>query len=352
LTLLILIMNLTKYKVVGDPNNPPRFSSSIIIDSLNEGAKKLGLYDENGAIVVYDCISNQHGYNADAIILCYEMPGHQILLQNSQGKPVIAVSRDNMSFLIETGFPKEKVDYINLGVDSKLWKPIKKEYLLDKYVVGCYTESLVRSGLEILVEAFGTLYGGDSNKILYIKDRNATPKFAEWIKEQSTYYNVDIIYNNCHLDTIEKEIEIFKHFDCHVNLNRSSTWFMPLLQSLSLGIPTASMCYSGPREYISDMLTGLEIDYDLEFLTNESLKALTDIGMRNFFFPVDNINYRQQPYWASPKIESVKEVLIKLESSYIRSRLSFLGRSVAETLNWERSSLNLSYVLSKFGIKK
>jgi glycosyltransferase involved in cell wall biosynthesis len=336
----------TKFSVYGDPNNKPRFSSDIIISSLNQGAKNLGLYDETGAKVCYSCIGDQHGQNADALIVCYELPFPPFIIQNCQGKPIIGVSRDNMMFAIHGGFPAHLCNWIPLGVDSNIWKPVKKKYLLDKFVVLSYTESLARSGLEILAEAFAKELGYKKECVLYIKDRNATPEFEKWIKDHSQKWSYNLIYDNRHISTPEEEIEVFAHADCHFYLNRSTTWGMTVCQSMTCGVPTASIAYSGPREYLSDDLTGLTVDYILEPVQHD-LEYLKSIGMRDFFFP-DN----RPTYWAKPQIHSVMDNLGKLyRDKNLRERLSYLGREMGKSLTWERSAANLSQVLNQFGIK-
>jgi glycosyltransferase involved in cell wall biosynthesis len=341
---------LAPFKVVGDPKNPERFSSSIIINNLNKAAKKLGLYDENGAVVVYDCIGNNHGYNPNALIVCYELAFPNIIVENCRGKPIIAVSRDNLRFALENPYIQkgQQVDWIPLGVDSDEFKPITKTNLLDKFVVLSYTESLVRSGFEILVAAFGELWGGSKDHVLYIKDRNGTPEFQNWIQNKANYYNITLLYENNHLSSLEEELSVFRSADIHCYLNRSSTWSLPCLQGLALGVPTIAMSYSGPKEYIINEFTGLTIDYSEEKITPEVLTDLTNKGMRNFFFP-QWAGYPTVPYWAKPSKLSVMNSLNRMENnSDLRNKLIINGRVMAESLSWENSAMQLARVLRRF----
>lgn len=337
-----------KFQIKGDPKNPERFSSKIIIDSLNNGARKAGIHSENDKLIVYDCIANQHNLNPDAIICCYEFTIPYFVKYNSQNKPLIAVSRDNMIFLLESGYPKSKIGYINLGVDSEKFSKVEKKYYKDKFVCLSMTESLVRSGLEILIDGFGNAFSGNKEALLYVKDRNATLEFEKWIRNRAKYYNIELLYENNHLNTIEKILNMYSHADVHYYLNRSTTWGMNVLESISCGIPTASPMYSGPREYISDKLSGIGIEFELEDITQNKLIELQSIGMRNFFFPINQENYPRQPYWCKPKVESVSKTLLELyKNKELRKTLSFNGRAMAEQFTWERSAMNLSYTLGK-----
>jgi len=339
---------MTKFCVKGDPLNPNRFSSKIIIDSLNNGAKNIGVYGELEKLVVYDCIANQHNLNPDAIICCYEFVIPYIVKKNAGDKLLVAVSRDNMIFLLEGGIPKSKVGYINLGVDSEKFCKVEKKYDKDLFICLSMTESLVRSGLEILIDGFGAAFSGNKEVLLYVKDRNALPEFELWIKNRAKYYNIQLRYENNHLDTIEKILDMYAHADVHYYLNRNTTWGMNVLESTSCGIPTATPMYGGPREYISDRLTGIGIDYELEDITQNKLNYLQSFGMRNFFFPINNQNYPRQPYWCKPKVESVSKTLLELyKNKELRETLSFNGRAMAQQLTWERAAMNLSYVLTQ-----
>lgn len=338
-------MNLPKYIVYGDENNAPSFSSSIIIESLNKAAKNLGLYDENGLSVCYSCVGYQHNRDADCIICCYELPIPQIILENLSGKPVLGVSKDNLYFLLDGGVKKELASYFILGIDTEIWAPVeRKKGQDDKFVILTYTESLTRSGILELFWAIAKMEKKDRNEILlYIKDRNATPIFEKNIKELAQGNDVNLFYNNCHISNVEEERGIYAQADCHFYLNRSSTFSMTTIQSMACGVPTVSLKYSGPNEYLSDQFSGLAVEYDLVPINLEN-QILQNFGMRSFFFPC-----RDTDYWARPRINSVQNCILKLKSNAaLRKRLSIYGRKIAETMTWESSALQLAYRLFEF----
>lgn len=327
------------FQVLGDPKNPANFSSSRIIASLNDGAKKAGVYSESAKKIVYSCIAEDHGYNPDALIVCYEIAFPDFVINKCGGRPVIGVSKDNAMFAIQGGYPANLVNYINLGVDTNIWKPVKKKYLLDKFVVLSFTESLCRSGLDRLVEGFGKAFMNQKGVSLYIKDRNSRSEFKDWLDLQANKYNIEIIYNNSHIETPEQEMEIFAHADCHFYLNRSTTWGMTVCQSMACGIPTVSPAYSGPREYILDKMTGLNCEYNLSQALYD-IPYLESIGMRNFFFPL-----RISDTWCEPKLQSIIDCLLTLKEGHINKSISEGGIALARTLTWERAAVNLDNIL-------
>jgi glycosyltransferase involved in cell wall biosynthesis len=335
-----------KFKVVGDPNNQSRFSSKIIIDSLNAAAKKLDLYSDEELIIVYDGCCNNHGYKVDAFICTYEICFPSIVLNNANKKPILGVSQDNKQFIIDGGHPEELTGYFPLGVDASLYPKIQKTKNKSQFVVGVYTESLVRGGIELCLESFITAFKDNKDVKLVIKDRNATDIFSEYIKNFSKLHNVNIEYENSHFNSIDKIIEWFSGIDCHLYMNRSSTWAMPPCESMTMGIPTIAVSYSGPREYIFHGKTGLEIDYTKEYVQN-SLFNLIEIGCRNFFF---TSGYKTQPTWAVGNTQKASELLIQLKNnSDLYKEISKNGREYAiNNLTWENSAKKLHKELQKW----
>lgn len=339
-------MNNLKFKVVGDPNNKNRFSSKIITDSLNEAAKKLDIYSDNSLTVVYDGCCNNHGYEADAFICTYEISFPSILLQKANGKPILGVSKDNLNFILKGKYDPNYSGYFPLGVDSKLYPKVEKTKNLSQYVVGVYTESLIRGGVELCLQSFAKAFSGDKNTKLVIKDRNGTERFSQFVSHFSKENNITVEYQNAHFNYISEVLEWFSGVDCHLYMNRSSTWAMPPLESMTMGIPTLAVAYSGPREYIFDKHTGIELPFS-EVEIDKDFQTLTDIGCRNFFFLS---GYSSVPTWAVGDITKTAEKLIELKNNaQLRSYISTNGRKYAiENLSWEKSALKLQEQLNRW----
>lgn len=337
---------MNKIRVVGDPANPDRFSSKIIIDSLNEVLKKMDLYAENELNVVYDGCCNNHGYKADAFICTYEVCFPNILLNKALDKPILGVSKDNKQFIIDGGYPENLAGYFPLGVDSSLYPEVKKIKNKTQFVVGVYTESLIRGGIELCLEAFALAFKNNKEAKLLIKDRNGTKIFEEYVKAFAGYNNIDIEYQNCHFNTVDQIIDWFSGVDCHLYMNRSSTWAMPPCESMTMGIPTLAVAYSGPREYIFNKKTGIEIPYQKEELSY-SISNLINIGCRNFFF---TSGYKRQPTWAVGDIQKTAELLINLKNDDdLRAQISKNGREFAiKNLTWQNSAIKLVEELNRW----
>jgi glycosyltransferase involved in cell wall biosynthesis len=335
-----------KFKIVCDPNSREFCSTRIIVDQVNNAAKKLDLYSDDGKVVVYDCLGQKFDYNPDAFWVAYELPFPQFITNNCKPKTIIGLSKDNALFAAYGGYPIDKIQYVTLGVNSENWSYIEnKKYIKDKFVFTCMCESNTRSGFDILIPAFGEAFQNNQNVLLYIKDREATPIFKQWVKEMSEKYNCNILHDDRHLSNWEDQVKIFEGTDVAININRSHTFGMVNLQGMSCGIPTICQRYSGFTDYTSD-ISNISLKFDVVKVTQEKIDYLSSIGMKNHLFPINNSTYPFEPFWSEVDKEDLKSKMIFImENSRKRDNLKIISKLVASWFTWERCAVNMSYVL-------
>ena len=339
---------MTKFCVIGDPQNRPNCSSKIIIDNINDAAVKLGLYDREGVKVNYSCLCDDFGLKTDVFISVFESAFPTFILDNAKERPILNVSRDGMIFALDGGYPSEKVSYVCLGVRSDLWKVGKSNLNKNKFRILTNGESNSRSCLVETIQAFGELFAGRKDIELYIRDREATDLFKQYVKDKAKMYNGEIIHDDRALTNIQDEIDIYATADFNININKSSTWNLRAIESLSCSVPTISIEYSGNREYSQHCHSTLNVDYRLEKITDEDLDIAQNLGLRNYLFYPSQYKWAKTPYWAVPSVQSIKDCMhILYESKEMRDRLSFYGRKMAEYFSWERTAQNLSWELSR-----
>jgi len=342
---------MVKFKIECDPNARPFCSTRIIVDNVNNAAKKLNLYSDVEKVVMYDTLCSSHGFRRiDAFWCAFELPFPRIIQQNAGTKPILGLSKQNALFAAYGGYPRNLVNYVTLGVDSNFWKPTKKVYNLDKFVFLAFCESNNRSGFEDLVEVFGNAYSGGQTKIqLYIKDREATPKFKEWVKERAEFWDVDIVHDDRHLEDHNEEIKLIQGADCGVCVNHSHTFGMVMSQSMACGLPQILIPYSGPGDY-ADKMNSFIPEYTIEEVTQEMVDDLSKMGMKNYLFPINENNYPSKPFWARVDHESLRH---KMDEAMFRKeklqQLSEISVLTARWMTWERTAINMSYVLSQLG---
>lgn len=339
---------MSKFKVLCDPKARAFCSTKIIVDETNEAAKKMGLYDDKGKIIMYDTLCQRHDTNPDAFWCAFELPFAHYIIQSAGGKPIFGLSKENIVFGAYAGYPTKLLNYATLGVNRKHWPLTSKKYMKDKFVFLSMCESNTRSGFDILVPAFCEQFKGNKNVVLYIKDREATPLFKAWVKDQADRAGVEIIHDDRHIDNFEEQVKIFESADAAICLNRSHTFGMVVMQGMSCGLPTICQRYSGFTDYTCHT-TNLCVDFDVVDTTNDKLQKLTSIGMKNHLFPISAQYYPSQPFWSEPKIQSVKDSMQKMvDDNQLRSSLRVMSDMVASWFTWERTAVNLSYVMSLY----
>lgn len=331
-------------RVVGDPNNTKSCSSEIIISSLNAGLRKLGLYGEDST-VVYDCLAQRHGYNPSHIICAYETSVPSLVIRNAGDSDLIGVSFQNQAFFINGGFPVEKTHAMLLGVDSKLWsrRPIDKK---DKFTFGMMCDSNTRACYSELIIAFGQAFGGRIDVELYIKDRWATPEFKNIVRSLASHYKIIVHHDDTHITDKWQEVDIYNNLDCHVFLNRTSTFALTVVQGMAMQLPTIVMDYSGPRDYCNELNSCL-VKYYLDDITPLKIMQLQQNGYRNYLLTEPSM-FLKHPQWAQPLIDDIKNALIKVyEDEEYRKNIAKNARATAENLSWERAALSLVGIVNK-----
>lgn len=333
-----------KFCVIGDPSNKPRFSSDIITTSLNKEIKELGLYDESGLRIKYDGCANSHNEKTDAFICSYEIEFPEIIKENAAGKPLIGVSLHNWNNIISSNYQGFS-SWFQLGVDAYYFPIVPKTQNLDKFVFGLYSESLVRGGYEIVVEAFCSHFSHYPTPVkLIIKDRNATKTFIDYIEAVKSHYGVDIEYINEHWSSKEQIIDFASKIDVYINTNRCSTWNMPVTEMMAMGKPCIVTNYSGPAEFCLDGFNCLTPSFKVQEVSID-LPYLTALGCRNFFFLS---GYKNPPVWAATDKNSLIDKMIKLiNNKDLKEKIASNARLTAEKFTWQRSVQQLTTIVNQ-----
>lgn len=339
-----------KLKFTSDPaNKNVNGSTNIIVNNLNNALKKLDLYDDNSLTIHYDCIGNTHGLDPDAMLVVYEMNFPKFILDNLGSKPMIGVSKDNMSFALNAGYNPELCRYVPLGVDTSIWRPVKRTKYQDRFVVLSFSESQTRGGFLGVLDAFTKAFAaGKDDVILYLKDRATTQTFRDVVDSCREVYKVEIILDERDLTDFTEQNQLYSNADLMLYLNHSSTFALTAIQSLSCGCPLMAMPYCGPSEYLTDY-NGFKINYDLVEITDDILDRMQQFGLRNYLLP--RAYYHVAPYWAQPNIDDVVD---KLRYAYNnRSCLNDKKTNAiatAKNFSWERSALNFARTLDEFNL--
>jgi glycosyltransferase involved in cell wall biosynthesis len=330
--------------ILGDTNNSKFRSSDIIISNINSAAKKLGIFSEDGYKIVYDCIGNTHGHNPDAMIIVYELIFPHFIFKNIHPKPILGVSRDNLNFILESGYPPHLCDYVHLGVDSSIWS-FREKKTQDKFTLLGIGESNSRGGLEFIVQNFCEQFKNSKSVRLYLRDREAGDIFKSWVKEKSIEFNVEIIHDDRHLENFEEEKEIYYKADAAICLNKTSTWNLRTIECMSTGTPLIVIPYAGPRDYTINNFSALHVDFDLCPFTEQDIFDAQKLGLRNHLFHPSI--HPKTPYWSIPKNESIKLTMQEMvENSNLRNFISHYGSITSQKFSWEKCAINIYHIIN------
>lgn len=335
------------FRYTCDPNARPFCSTRIIVDSLNNAAKKIGLYSDEYRIS-YDCLG-QRWENPHAVMVAYELAFPKPVLNNLNGLPILGLSKENAWLAVEGGYERDKVDYVSLGVDKNIWTPQRKKYNKNKFVFVCMCESTVRSNLDLVISAFALAFSGQKGVELYIKDREPTETFKSYVKEKAAFFDIQITHDIRHTTDHAEEKKIFAGADAAICLNAAHTWALTRVQAMSCGLPLITVRYSGASDYLNPEFNGLAVNFALEEVTNAILTEATNIGLKNFLFPITIENYAVQPFWAVADVNDAAECMQRLiDDVALRDKLGSNASCIGDWFSWERAAINTSGVLERF----
>jgi len=334
-----------KFCVKGDISANSFFSSSIIINNLNEGAKKAGLYDENGKTVVYSTTCNDYGHKTDAFICVYETVLPFPVIQMANGRPIIGCSLDNLFFITDS-YPYDKVGYFPLGVDTEIFKPVPRS-ASEKFRFLHFSESNARTGAEVVLHAFCTLFKGDPTVELYLKDRMATDEFKNYVKAVASTYKANVIHDTDNTQSFDHVKTIYSNSDVAISISRSSTWNMPALEAMAMGKPLIGIKYCGMDEFLRHEFNGIAVEHNIQVITQEHLNFLNSIGCRNHMFPLNS--YTRPAYWAETGNKDLMNAMYRMRHAE-KDWLDYLSKNAVTTakqFTWEKSAVLLSCELTR-----
>lgn len=163
--------------------------------------------------------------------------------------------RDSM---IRSGL--SKVFVMPLGVDIDQFNPKNVEplerhsNLTEKYIFLTVMGYSERKGVSILVRAFAEEFKKNEDVALYIKggwydENKAQKEIKEMIQDISNPPLIHIDFNIYSDDILAK---IYKMSDCFVLPTRGEGWGLPIIEAMSMEMPTISTRWGGQLEFMND----------------------------------------------------------------------------------------------------
>jgi glycosyltransferase involved in cell wall biosynthesis len=324
-----------------DLDKPNEFGSfTVVARKLNEQFKKLNvLGDINNpdTYVIFPEVfaTEQRWKNQIPYLACeYSLAPDIVIQKLKQYNPlVLAISEFAKQNIINSGY--EKVDYVHLGTDPELWKPLN----IDKFDTFTYltvNSSNERSGFEKLIPAF-IEFCKDKNVKLIIKDGNNSnfKNFIESLNHPKIEY-IDKMAGEDSLRVLYNKSHIFLY------TNNTTSFGMNPMDAVLCGTPSIVTYGSALKEFIPDWTQPVKIHTQLKQLNSESIDEWTKFGIN--CFSKNFLNVFNGPIYG--EIVNQNNILEALEFSFKNYKdYAIIAKNhkdfILEKYTWEHCARNL-----------
>lgn len=256
------------------------------------------------------------------------------------------------NILINNGVDENKIDVVNEGVDPKKFKPLIKKNNKRLTFLHIGTWEYRKSTYEIL-KAFLNVVGDDPSVEFKLGIHN---KFREQDTPEKTFekYGLPINKNITFLGTLsEKEyVKEIQNADLYISCSRGEGWNLPLIQSISCGVPSIYSKCGGQLEFSKKSL-GIGID-----IKNEELaKRKISINDNDYYWELLHDYYPGNLY--EPDYGQLELEINKFYKSYKLNKLNnYKLKSLEDSLivhnifNWEYIAEKSDKLLTTYNTKK
>ncbi len=254
----------------------------------------------------------------------------------------LAVSQYCKTVLLQAGCPETQVSVLPLGCNPFLSDyPDPKRFLLRKerprIRILHLTNSwdLYRFGTDLLIPIFCKDFPNHPQIELLIKDggsnQDAVTQLIEATQDKLGYQvsNIHIIRRLLSKEDLAK---LYLLADAVIAPFRGEGFAIKLLDGFAAGLPVAMPLYGGPTDY-GNSTNCYPIEYDLV--------PVNHCYDTQFFTPQNN------PYWAEPKRESIREQLNNIITDERRHLVGQNARKTAEQFSWQETAIKLLAIIRK-----
>ena len=181
----------------------------------------------------------------------------------------------NYDTFSKSGVEKEKLKVMPFGVDVDLFSPeVKPLNLLgteDKFVFLADYQHSIRKGWDVLLEAYYEEFSRDEDVCLVLKVYEAIPgdprseavilRDVNRIKKRFSKALPKVLWFR-HMIEDQKMPQLYKAADCFVSTTRGEGFNLPLIQAMSMELPSIVTNWSAHMDYANERNAYL-IDYEM-----------------------------------------------------------------------------------------
>ncbi len=203
-----------------------------------------------------------------------------LLLRNNlkHAAVVCATSNTIKQFILQV--VKREVEVVPFGVDTKVFKPGKKEQVKDKLIISCIKSLEKIYCLDILIDAFASLknkYPEMPMKLVLLghgKERiNLEEQVKKWKLEEHVEFTGRIHFS--------KVPAYFQETDIFVNISEYESFGVSVVEAMSCEKPVIVTNVGGLKEIVEEGVEGLRIPVrDVAATTKALEKLILSFGLR------------------------------------------------------------------------
>ena len=243
----------------------------------------------------------------------------------------------------------EKVKVVPLGVDPLIfhsWNSTLQMKEVDPFTFVAVGKYEARKSYKEIIEAFELSFPKDSNYRLLLKldnlfISNALEQASELIKPDRSH-QIKIVRNKPAGSYLKVELmaQFYRSANCFLFPSKGEGWGLPLIESISCGIPYIATNYSGQTEYLKYCN---QLYSDLKF-TKELIKD-------EFFLKFNKFEEDKCVKWAKPEIKDLasKMILVAENWKIVKEQALLNAEIMHKNFSWRSSSEKLvNVILKKF----
>ncbi len=252
----------------------------------------------------------------------------------------LAVSQYCKQVLLQAGCPDNQVSVLPLGCNPFLYHyPDPKRFLLrkqrEKIRLLHLTNSwdFYRFGTDLLIPIFCQEWANHPQIELLIKDggshQNGVQKLIASSQERlgKPIQNIHLIRRLLNKEDLGK---LYLLADAVIAPFRGEGFAIKLLDAFAAGLPVAMPLYGGVTEY-GNSTNCYPIEYNLVPVSN--------------CYDTQAFQPQNHPYWAEPKVESIREQLYHIVADENRFLIGQNARKTAEQFSWQATAIKLLSIL-------
>jgi len=253
-----------------------------------------------------------------------------------------------LNVLINNGIPKEKISVVNAGIYPLKFFPSQKKESSKLRLLHVGTWEYRKSTYEI-VNKFLKLFGESDDVELRLGIHNKL-RYQDSPRETFEKFGLPVTKNIIFLDTLSEDqyIKELQETDLYISCSRGEGWNLPLIQSMSCGVPSIYSECGGQLEFVKN---NLGIPIKIKTIYDAKRKIIIN---GNDYHWESISNYKPNNLYEPDYYQLEKELKLfyndfknKNLSHYIEKSIND-SKKIHSVFNWDYIAKNTNNILKNY----